>query len=112
MRLKQDLYRDIKDDISEKFDTSHFQETSGIPRLNKEVPGMFKNECGGQIILEFCGLRAKLHSYKMCEDGEEKKKCKGIKKTVVSKSIHFDNYKLVRGKGRTAKNECYSKSRT
>jgi len=45
MRLKQDFYRDIKDDISEKFDTLNFQETypSAIPRLNKKIPGMLKD---------------------------------------------------------------------
>jgi len=42
MRLKQKIfYRDIKDDFSEKFDTSNFHETSGLPELNKKVPETF-----------------------------------------------------------------------
>ena len=104
------FYRDIKDNISEKFDTSNFQETFDIPRMNKKVPGMFEDECGGKLISEFCGWRAKLYSYKMCEDGIEVKRCKGIKKNVVSKSIQFNDHKrcLFCGKGRTAKNDCYS----
>ena len=40
---------------------------------------MFKDEAGGKVIDEFVGLRAKLYWYKMLE-GEESKKCKGIKK--------------------------------
>ena len=53
---------------------------------------MFKDEVGGKIIDEFVGLRAKLYSYKMLA-GEESKKCKGVKKSVVKKSITHGNYK-------------------
>ena len=53
---------------------------------------MFKDEVGGKIIEEFMGLRSKLSSYKMFE-GEEEKKCKGIKKNVIKKNIKFEDYK-------------------
>ena len=53
---------------------------------------MFKDEVGGKVIDEFVGLRAKLYSYKMLE-GEESKKCKGVKKSVIKKSIAHENYK-------------------
>ena len=53
---------------------------------------MFKDEAGGEIIDEFVGLRAKLYSYKMFE-GEESKKCKWVKKSVVKKSIAHEDYK-------------------
>ena len=53
---------------------------------------MFKDETGGKIIDEFVGLRAKLYSYKMLE-GEESKKCKGVKKLVVKNSITHEDYK-------------------
>jgi len=46
----EDFYRDIKDGVLVKFDTSNFPVTSDMPRLNEKVPGMFKDECGGQII--------------------------------------------------------------
>jgi len=59
--------------------------------MNKKVPGKFKDECGGEIISEFCGLRAKLYAFK--KDGEEEKQCKGVMKPVVSKSIHLEGYK-------------------
>ena len=63
--------------------------TSGFDKM---VLGMFKDEAGGKVIDEFVGLRAKLYSYKMFE-GEESKKCKGVKKSVVKKSIAHENYK-------------------
>ena len=43
-------------------------------------------------IAEFVGLRVKLYSYRM-DEGEEEKKCKGMKKVVVKKNISFDDYK-------------------
>ena len=51
-----------------------------------------KDEAGGKIIEELVGLRAKLYSYKMLE-GEEGKKRKEVKKSVVKKSISHDDYK-------------------
>ena len=53
---------------------------------------MFKDAVRGKVIDEFVGLRAKLYSYKMFE-GEEIKKCKGVKKSVVKKSIMHEDYK-------------------
>ena len=53
---------------------------------------MFKDEAAGKQIEEFVGLRAKLYSYKMF-DGDEHKKCKGVKKSVVKKTITHGNYK-------------------
>ena len=89
----EDFYKDISEDVRERFDTSHFPQNhpSGILRMNKKVPGMFKDECGGEIISEFVGLRAKLYAYK--KDGNEEKCCKGIKKAVVSTSIHLEDHK-------------------
>jgi len=52
---------------------------------------MMKDECSGKIISEFVGLRAKLYAYK--KEGDEEKKCKGIKKGVVKNKISFDDYK-------------------
>ena len=53
---------------------------------------MFKDEAGGKVIDEFVGFRAKLYSHKMLE-GEESKKCKGVKKSVVKKSLTHEDYK-------------------
>ena len=91
----EDFYKDISEDIKDRFDTSDYPENhpSGIPTgINKKVLGMFKDEAAGKIIKEFVGLRAKLYSYKMDEGGESKK-CKGIKKQVVTTSIKHEDYK-------------------
>ena len=91
----QDFYKDIAEDVKVRFDTSDYPEghPSGIPTgKNKKVLGMFKDEAAGKIIKEFVGLRSKLYSYQM-EEGKENKKCKGVKKGVVEKSIRHEDYK-------------------
>ena len=63
---------------------------SGIKTgVNKKVGGMFKDEAGGEQITEFVGLRAKLYAFKTDKQAEVKK-CKGVNKAVVSKSISFE----------------------
>ena len=51
-----------------------------------------KDELGGKIMTEFVALRPKLYSYKKL-DGSEDKKCKGIKKCAVKKTLTFEDYK-------------------
>ena len=90
----EDFYKDIAPDVHEWFDTSNFPPNypSEIPTgVNKMVIGMFKDEVEGRIITEFVGLRAKNYAY-LC-DGEEYKKCKGIKMNVTKKDISFEDYK-------------------
>ena len=89
----EDFYKDIAPYVHEWFDTSNFckEHPSNIPTgVNKKVIGMFKDEVGGKIITEFVGLRAKNYSY-VCER-KEHKKCKGIKKGVTEKDIHYEDY--------------------
>ena len=90
-----DFYKDISGDVKDRFDTSDYPENhpSKIPTgINKKVLGMFKDEAGGKNIKEFVGMRAKLYSFKM-EDGEESKRCKGVKKQVVKNTITHEDYK-------------------
>lgn len=106
-----DFFKDISGDVAAKFDTSNFPKNhpSGIEAgHNMKVVGMFKDEAGGKIIEEFVGLRAKLYSYKILS-GVEEKKCKGVKKPSVKKSIKFEDYKecLFTGKEQMRKNEYY-----
>ena len=89
-----DFYKDINPDVREKFDTFDYPSIhpSGIiTGVNKKVIGAFKDEVAGKQITHFVGLRPKLYSYKV-EDEKDLKKCKGIKKNVVKKSIDFDDY--------------------
>ena len=91
----EDFYKDISGDVKDRFDTSDYPENhpSGIPTgINKKVLGKMKDEAGGKTIKEFVGLRAKLYSFVM-DDGEETKKCKGVKKQVVESSIRHEHYK-------------------
>ena len=95
----EDFYADIVDNVQTRFDTSGYipdgycvpgtTEQSHRPLpvgLNKKVIGLMKNELGGKIMTEFVALRPKLYSYKKL-DGSEDKKCKGIKKCVVKKTL-------------------------
>ena len=91
----EDFYKDISKDVKDRFDTSDYPKNHPsviLTGINKKVLGMFKDEEAGNNIIEFVGLRAKLYSYKM-EEGKESKKCKGIKKAVVEKSITHEDYK-------------------
>ena len=97
------FYADIVDDVQMRFDASGYipdgycipgaAERSHSPLpvvLNKKVIGLINDELGGKIMTEFVALRLKLYSYKKL-DGSEDKKCKGIKKCVVKKTLTFED---------------------
>ena len=99
-----DFYKDIAEDVKDKFDTSGYNPDGYcVPRtakqsnrpltvgLNKKVIGLMKDELGGAIMTEFVTLRPKMYAYKT--GSAESKKCKGIKKCVVKKTISFKDYK-------------------
>ena len=91
----EDFYADIADDVETRFDTSGYNKKDARPLpigKNKKVIGLIKNELGGKIMTEFMALRLKLYSYKVLS-GLEDKKCKGIKKCVVKKTLTFEDYK-------------------
>ena len=89
----EDFYEDIADDVPARFDTLGYCPNRPLPvGLNKKVIGLMKDELGGQIMKEFVALRPKLYSYKKL-DGVEDKKCKGIKKCIVKKTLTFEDYK-------------------
>ena len=90
----EDFYKDITDDVIYKFDTSDYPKDHPSrlsTDLNKKVIGMFKDEVAGRQITHFVGLRPKLYSFKV-EGDKTTKKCKGIKKNVVKKTLDFDDY--------------------
>ena len=92
----EDFYKDISKDVEDKFDTSNYPSNHSIGEeyigKNKMMIGMFKDEAEDKIIEEFVGLRAKLYSFKMFK-GNESKKCKGVKKSVIENSITHEDYK-------------------
>lgn len=107
-----DFYRDMRENI-EKFDTSDYPWPNeyNIERKNKKIPGLFKDELNGKIITEFAGLRAKCYAVRSLDDkshnakknkrirapcgkyyNDDLKKSKGVKKSVVSNKITFNDY--------------------
>ena len=96
MEIKtDDFYADVRNGLVDKFDTSDYPKDNGygIPLVNKEVLGKFKDELNGKIMEEFVGLRSKMYAHKVFEDEKETKKIKGIKKIVVQRRITFDDFK-------------------
>ena len=87
-----DFYKDIADDVKDRFDTSGYNSSRPLPvGLDKKVIGVMKDELGGEIMTEFVTLRPKMYAYKT--GSTESKKCKGIKKCVVRATISFEDYK-------------------
>ena len=60
--------------------------------MNEKVIGLMKDQFGGAIMAEFITLRPKLYSFRKL-DGVEDKKCKGIKKCMVKRTLSFDDYR-------------------
>ena len=81
-------------DVESRFDTSGYPNNGSTPLpigKNKKVIGLMKDELGSEIMKEFLILRPKMYSYRV--GNSEPKKCKGIKKCVVKKTISFVDYK-------------------
>ena len=90
----EDFFEDISNDVESWYDTSNYDKNDKIPLpigKNKKVIGMFKDELGGKIIIEFCAPRAKTYTYLM-DDGIEKKKAKGTNKYIKKGRIKFKDY--------------------
>ena len=92
--ITEDFYKDIANDVEKWIDTSNYNENDKRPLpigKNKKVIGLFKDELGGKIMKEFCGLRAKTYAYLM--DDSENQKAKGTKKCVIKRRVRFENSK-------------------
>ena len=83
----KDFYKDIAEDVKDRYNP-HRPLPVG---LNKKVIGLMKDELGGEIMTEFVTLRPWMYAYKT--RSAESKKCKGIKKCVIRKTISFKDYK-------------------
>ena len=106
-----DFYKDIAQDVQERFDTSNYTFDRPLPiGINKKVMGLIKDELGGGIITEFIALRPKTYSYKT-DEFIELKKAKGTKKCVVKKILRFEDYKkCLLGNGKVLKSQQKFKS--
>ena len=65
--------KDIANDVKKWFDTSNYSEADERPfprGMNKKIIGLFNDELGGKIMIEFVALRPKMYSY-LRDDGSE-----------------------------------------
>ena len=92
--ITEDFFEDISNDVEKWFDTSNYDKNDKRPLpigKNKKVPGLFKDELGGKIIIEVVAIRPK--TYAILTDGDNKhKKAKGTRKCVIKREITFKNY--------------------
>lgn len=89
-----DVYTDFIKSNYNQFDTSDYEQHNayGIQQQNKKVLGIMKDENNGRIMSEFIGLRSKMYTIKL-DTGLVSKKAKGVKKSVLSTKITFDDFK-------------------
>jgi hypothetical protein len=82
--------------IKQFFDFSAYPKTHPLySPEGKKVPGLFKDETNGEHIIEFVGLRSKMYSFLLAKDDgslSENKTAKGVKKSVIDKEIHHEDY--------------------
>ena len=86
----EDIYADMAQNLDD-YDTSNY--SPGHPLFstaNKKIIGKFKDELGGKVMTEFIGIRPKMYSYVGEESG---KRAKGVKKSVLCKTITHEDYK-------------------
>ena len=86
-----DIYKDINS--NPWYDFSNYIEVhTNFDDSKMLIPGYFKDEFGGEFILEFVGLRAKMYSILPLE-GEKKAACKGIDKKVKEEELTHKDFK-------------------
>ena len=91
----EDVYQDFKQ-LNAHFDFSNYPKEHHLYSVeNKKIPGFFKDEAGGEIIEEFVGLKSKMYAYKTHKRQKENKSAKGVKKSVIDKSLSFQDYRNV-----------------
>ena len=75
------------------FDFSNYPvEDANFNDDNNLVPGKMKDEMGGDLILEFVGLRSKMYSI-LNYDGKNKKTAKGVITQVKNDQITHQDFK-------------------
>ena len=85
------MYEDIKGNV--RFDFSNYStEHANYDSSRAFIPGLFKDEMGGKLIDEFCGLRSKMYSI-LNYDGGNKKTGNGIAAQVKNDQITHEDYR-------------------
>ena len=87
----EDVYKDIEKNKS-FYDISDYpKEHPLFSEENKKVLGKMKDECNGEPITEYVGLRSKMYSIMTAK--KNIKKAKGVKDSVIKKQIKHEQYK-------------------
>lgn len=86
----RDLYGQMANDSTKL----HNQVNKWIDTSDSKIPGLFKDECGNDIMTEFVGLRSKMYSYRTQSMKKAKNIAKGVTR-IVSKGMNFDDYRDV-----------------
>jgi hypothetical protein len=88
-----DLYKDNREN-ADLFDFSNYTQDGyrTCDKTNEKKIGCFKDETDGVPIVEFVGLRSKCYSV-LLENDNEKKTCKGIKRSYVKANLKHENYR-------------------
>ena len=87
------VYDDIRGN-EERFDFSNYplHHPNFDNDVNHLIPGKMKDEMGGELIVEFVGLRSKMYSILNC-DGANKKTAKGVITQVKNELITHEDFK-------------------
>ena len=87
-----DVYKDMAQNQT-LYDTSDYPQDHPLySSANKKFLGKLKDECAGQAIAEYVGLRPKMYSI-LDAGGINTKKAKGVTKNVVKTHIRHEQYK-------------------
>ncbi|XP_020297964.1 uncharacterized protein LOC109862346 [Pseudomyrmex gracilis] len=96
----EDGYEDVKRDIA-RFDTSDYPADNlyNMPRANKKVPGLMKDENNGAVMTEFVGLRAKMYATQVGDSKCTKKlhEVFTMSERKLALSPHDDNRYIIHG---------------
>ena len=88
---EKDLYKDLKG--NEWIDFSNYaKDHPNFHEEKKLIPGYFKDEFGGEFLLEFVGLRAKMYSI-LPLVGDKKATAKGINRVTKDEVLSHQDYK-------------------
>ena len=88
----ENVYEDMKNVSPGRnpFDFSEYpKDHPNYDTSKKGVPGLFKDECMSVAIKDIC---PKMYSF-MTAEGKNTKKAKGVKRSVVNKTLHHDMYR-------------------
>jgi hypothetical protein len=87
----ENLYKELVPFAQKYFDFSNYPKDHFLySSSNKRVPGMFKDELASGVADTFIALRSKMYCIKI--NGKNIKTAKGVKKSVVEQSLHFEDY--------------------